>query len=82
MLARAPFTEVRLAASKRVCLTKGCGAQARARGLCERCYAAARRTVRRGDTSWRKLEARGMAAPERSTVEIRVPFTKRFLGTG
>jgi hypothetical protein len=47
-----------------VCLCGGaCGAPLKARGLSRSCYQAAKRDIARGRTTWKELEAAGLALP-------------------
>ena len=43
------------------CLTPGCKAESKTRGLCQRCYAAANTQVKRGNVTWEKLVELGLA---------------------
>jgi hypothetical protein len=46
-----------------VCLVDGCGREANIRGLCSRCYTAARKLVNEKKTTWETLEEAGLAKP-------------------
>lgn len=47
-----------------LCVIAGCGHRATAsRGLCTRCYSAAKKTVQNGQASWVELERLGLALP-------------------
>ena len=46
-----------------LCLRPGCEHEALSRGLCRSCYAAAAACVRRGQTTWKDLEAAGKILP-------------------
>lgn len=51
---------------KQKCLTPGCNSTSLiARGLCSAHYQEARRMVRDKETTWEKLEKRGLAKPPR-----------------
>lgn len=43
------------------CLTPGCDAESKTRGLCQRCYAAANVQVKKGNVTWEKLVELGLA---------------------
>ena len=43
------------------CLTPGCKAEAKTRGLCQRCYATANAQVKKGNVTWEKLVEFGLA---------------------
>lgn len=58
-----------MAKPKRICLGCKKPKAPRSRGLCDSCYATARRAVNAGDTSWAELEKLKLAAPL-----IRSPF--------
>ena len=45
------------------CLNPDCEQPALAHGLCRTCYKAARYLIRKGLTSWKRLEAAGRAKP-------------------
>lgn len=45
-----------------ICITPGCGKEAKSRGLCKGCYTSASNAVKRGKVpSWGFLEEHGMA---------------------
>lgn len=58
----APNAENTNAESKPICLVPGCGREAKIRGLCGRCCTAARAQIKKGKTTWAKLEELGLAA--------------------
>ena len=45
------------------CLNPNCKRKARTRGLCGTCYVTAYNLVKKGRTTWAKLEASGKARP-------------------
>lgn len=45
------------------CLTTGCPRKVSCRGLCQDCYAHYHRLVKRGQTSWERLESKGLVLP-------------------
>jgi len=55
------------------CLT-GCGRKAVSRGLCHAHYMAALRVVKRGETTWERLEARKKVLPRWAQYDKRNPF--------
>lgn len=48
------------------CLNPKCHRTAETRGLCSTCYTIARNAVRRGETTWAKLEAEGKVSPRKN----------------
>ena len=55
-------------AEVKVCLVPGCGREAKIRGLCGRCGTAARAQIKKGKTTWAKLEELGLATPPRKSA--------------
>jgi hypothetical protein len=51
--------------AKEICVVPSCGREAKIRGLCGRCCTAARKAVADGKTTWKKLEAAGLAKAPR-----------------
>ncbi|KKM81747.1 hypothetical protein LCGC14_1326740 [marine sediment metagenome] len=49
----------------KLCVTKGCGGKANARGLCNNCYAAALRIIEEKGIQWHDLEQVGASLPAR-----------------
>jgi hypothetical protein len=47
------------------CIIKGCGKEARARGLCDCDYVMALRLIKQGKVKWSDLELMEMAKPAR-----------------
>ena len=56
------------AKSKPVCLVPGCGRLSTIRGLCGRCCTAARAQIKKGKTTWAKLEELGLAIPPKKSA--------------
>ena len=56
------------AESKPICLTPGCGRDAKIRGLCPRCGVAARKAIKDGKATWADLERLGLATPPKKTA--------------
>ena len=46
----------------------GCGREAKIRGLCGRCGTAARAQIKKGKTTWAKLEELGLAIPPKKSA--------------
>jgi hypothetical protein len=62
--------------SGKKCLVKTCKNKGVARGLCWSCYAAARREIERGETSWSEIEAAGLSNPPNES-RLRSELNKR-----
>ena len=56
------------AESKPICVVPGCGCEAKIRGLCGRCCTAARAQIKKGKTTWAKLEELGLAIPPKKAA--------------
>jgi hypothetical protein len=66
--AQATEAESPKAESKPICLVPGCGREAKIRGLCGRCSTAARAQIKKGTTTWAKLEELGLAIPPKKSA--------------
>ena len=64
----APNAESPQADAKPICLVPGCGREAKIRGLCARCCTAARAQIKKGKTTWAKLEELGLAIPPKKAA--------------
>ena len=64
----APNTESPNTEAKAICLVPGCGREAKIRGLCGRCCTAARAQIKKGKTTWAKLEELGLAIPAKKSA--------------
>ena len=58
--------EVKVEATKVLCLVPGCGREGKIRGLCGRCCTSARMQIKKGRTSWEQLEKLGLAKPAKA----------------
>lgn len=50
------------------CLTPICEGKRKSRGLCDACYATAKRDVFHGRTTWERLEDQGLCLPARRRI--------------
>ncbi len=59
------------------CMIEGCDRDAQLRGLCRNCYAAARRRVQSGKTTWKALKDAGLCV-EKAVVGRAGAFRAAF----
>jgi len=71
--------------TNRKCIVKQCDAtNISGRGLCMKCYYAARNLIRTGKTSWEELQRMGLARAPRAKLAaspLVVAFAKKKAGT-
>jgi len=68
--------------AKMKCLVAKCKRVATVRGLCQTCYYAAKREVERGNATWERIQAAGLALPSARCSNFMEQFARSVDGKG